>query len=552
MTNRLGRAWVSATAIGILSILSACTDSGGGNTSVAFTTTTTTPTTTPPSANTPTYTAGVFEPASNFKDRCQVVRTGVDIEGNPFTDMVGSTLEENFWLRSWTDETYLWNNEVADRNPGGFATPVSYFNVLKTTATTPSGNPKDQFHFSQLTEDFLAARNSTPRADYGAVLVDFSNTLPRDIRIVYTEPGSPAAQIVLGEANLIRGTKILEVDGVDLLNANTQAEVDILNNGLFPENAGETHSFLVQDPGGLPRAIMMTSANIAAQPVNRTSIINTASGDVGYILLNTFSPFSTEQDIANAITAMKTAGVTDLVLDLRYNGGGLLAIAAQLGYMIAGDAQTTGKTYELLQFNADAGNLNPITGMTNQPLPFFNTGLGFSLADGTPLDTLDLNRIYILATESTCSASESLINSLRGINVEVILFGDTTCGKPYGFFPTDNCGQTYFTIQFRGVNDKNFGDYPDGFTPNDSSDAFAIKTPGCTVVDDFDTELGDPTERMLATALYYRENGACPSPPLPKPAVTSSAKTQEAKPKPTYLNLSRGVMDENRDMTMPN
>ena len=280
MTSKSSRVWASAAATVLLSVLGACTDSGGGNTANTTTATPTTttppPTTPPPSTNTPSYTAGVFEPASNFKDRCQVVRTGVDIEGNPFTDMAGSTLEENFWLRSWTNETYLWNNEVVDRDPNGFSTPVSYFNVLKTTATTPSGNPKDQFHFSQLTEDFLAARNSAPTADYGAVLLDFSNTLPRDIRVVYTEPGSPAAQIVMGEANLVRGTKILEVDGVDLLNANTQAEVDILNNGLFPDNAGETHSFLVEDPGGLPRAIMMTSANIAAKPVNRTNIINTA------------------------------------------------------------------------------------------------------------------------------------------------------------------------------------------------------------------------------------------------------------------------------------
>ena len=167
---------------------------------------------------------------------------------------------------------------------------------------------------------------------------------------------------------------------------------------------------------------------------------------------------------------------------------------------------------------------------------FSTPGLGFSLANGTPLDTLDLNRIYILTTERTCSASESLINSLRGIDVEVILFGDTTCGKPYGFFPTDNCGQTYFTIQFRGVNDKNFGDYADGFTPNDSANAFAIKTPGCTVVDDFDTELGDPAERLLATALYYRENGACPNPPLPKPTVASSS--QDAR-KQVQTDLSQ-------------
>ena len=58
----------------------------------------------------------------------------------------------------------------------------------------------------------------------------------------------------------------------------------------------------------------------------------------------------------------------------------------------------------------------------------------------------------------TCSASESIINGLRGVNVQVIQIGSTTCGKPYGFYPEDNCGTTYFSIQFKGVNAAGFGE----------------------------------------------------------------------------------------------
>ena len=58
----------------------------------------------------------------------------------------------------------------------------------------------------------------------------------------------------------------------------------------------------------------------------------------------------------------------------------------------------------------------------------------------------------MLTGDNTCSASESIINSLRGIGVEVIQIGLTTCGKPYGFYPQDNCGTTYFSIEFKGVN----------------------------------------------------------------------------------------------------
>ncbi|KCZ82657.1 peptidase family protein, partial [Hyphomonas hirschiana VP5] len=63
----------------------------------------------------------MFDPASTFKNRCEVRRVGQDIEGNTYPDVQGTLLEELFWLRSWTNETYLWNTEVTDRNPAGFS-----------------------------------------------------------------------------------------------------------------------------------------------------------------------------------------------------------------------------------------------------------------------------------------------------------------------------------------------------------------------------------------------------------------------------------------------
>jgi len=101
------------------------------------------------------------------------------------------------------------------------------------------------------------------------------------------------------------------------------------------------------------------------------------------------------------------------------------------------------------------------------------------------------------------------MNGLAGIDVDVIQIGDTTCGKPYGFYPEDNCGTTYFSIQFRGVNNKNFGDYADGFVPGGTG----IFPHGCAVADDFTHPLGDPAEARLAAALLYRSTGACPPPP---------------------------------------
>src|SRR5262249_53344810 len=111
----------------------------------------------------------------------------------------------------------------------------------------------------------------------------------------------------------------------------------------------------------------------------------------------------------------------------------------------------------------------------------------------------------------TCSASESIINGLRGVDVSVIEVGGTTCGKPYGFYPQDNCGTTYFSIEFQGVNAKNFGDYPDGFSPTNATGTVGVTIPGCAVADDFTHALGDPREARLSAALGYRGNQSCPA-----------------------------------------
>jgi hypothetical protein len=485
------------------------------------------------------------------------VRTGVDIEGNPFPDKPGSTLQEEFYLRSWTHETYLWNTEVVDQDPHGFTTDLNYFNVLKTTATTPSGKPKDRFHFADNTADFLASVDSEPQPSYGAEYIAFATTPPRDFRILYTEPSSPASALVNGHAALIRGDKVLTIDGVDMVSG---SNVTTLNNGLFPTNVGESHTFVVQDPdGSAPRTVTLTAANVAPKAVNRSLVISTPTGGVGYVLLNTFNTNASELEIANAITAMKAAGISDLILDLRYNGGGLLAVASELGFAIAGPAQTTGKVFERLEFNASAGNLDPVTGQINQPLAFLSTGQGFSLPNNTPLAHLDLVRVFVLTGQTnlvtgTCSASEAVINGLRGVNVNVVLIGDTTCGKPYGFYPQDNCGETYFSIQFQGVNDMSFGDYADGFIAQNSPAAFGVRAPGCYVPDDFNHELGSQSEALLAAALQYRANGSCPA--VSPAAVAASnilkpAGVSALDVKATNLTPLQQFLRQSRDMRKP-
>jgi hypothetical protein len=181
--------------------------------------------------------------------------------------------------------------------------------------------------------------------------------------------------------------------------------------------------------------------------------------------------------------------------------------------MIAG-SQSAGHTFELTQFNDKHPSVDPVTGQTITPEPFLSTTQP-ALTGNTQknLPTLNLSKVYVLTGSGTCSASESIINGLRGIGVQVIQIGSTTCGKPYGFYPQDNCGTTYFSIQFRGINDQGFGDYPDGFSPANTTTAQGFALPGCSVADDFTHALGDTSEGRLSAALAYRSggSGSCPA-----------------------------------------
>ncbi|MCY3814500.1 MAG: S41 family peptidase [Gammaproteobacteria bacterium] len=444
-----------------------------------------------------------------FKDYCAVPRTGVDADGNPFPDKQGSTWDENNWLRSWSHDTYLWYDEIEDADPACCDTP-DYFGLLKTFERAPSGAPKDRFHFSQNTAEYRA-RVSTGAvgAGYGASFAVLAARPPREIRVRYTEPNSPATQ---PGVDLARGAEMLEVDGVDIVNGPTQADVDVINAALWPRNLNETHQFRVRDLDGTERSITMTSANITTTPVQHDQVLETDSGPVGYVLFRTFGVQSAEKQLVDAFTTFENAGVTDLILDLRYNGGGFIIIANQLSYMIAGD-NARGRVFNASQFNDKYRIFNPITGARLEPDRFRTTTIGWTTPQaGIPLPELDLERVFVLSSDWTCSASELVVNALRGIDVEVILVGETTCGKPYGFYSTDNCGTTYSTVQIRAVNAKNFGDYPDGFSPENTRTVEGIPVPGCVVPDDFEHAFGDPDEARVAAALQYRRDGTCPTP----------------------------------------
>ncbi|MDC8829624.1 PKD domain-containing protein [Alteromonas gilva] len=468
---------------------------------------------TPPSGPVePTWVAGVYEPQADYIARCEVPRTGIDpFSGQPYPDEEGTAMDEKLWLRSWTNDTYLWYDEVDDNDPANYSV-LGYFDQLKTNALTPTGTPKDNFHFSQATDEYNELTQTGVSSGYGIKWEFVRSAPPRELIVRYTEPDSPASL-----AGIPRGASVKRVNGVDFVDGGTQAQVDILNDGLFPAENGTTASFVFERVDGTELAVDLTSADVAVVPVQNVRVFDTAAGKTGYFQFNTF--IRTAQDgLINTVEQFVDENVTELVIDLRYNGGGLLALASQLSYMVAGPSQTNNAIFETLQFNDKNPDYDPVTGRAIRPTPFYGNVIDYNAGVLTSevLPSLSLTRIYVLTTDNTCSASEAVMNSLRGIDVEVVQIGGSTCGKPYGFYPTDNCGTTYFTIQFQGVNNKGFGDYADGFIPT-SSPNFDFELPGCDVADDFSAPLGDPNEGMLSAALAYAETGACP--------VTASSST---------------------------
>ena len=243
--------------------------------------------------------------------------------------------------------------------------------------------------------------------------------------------------------------------------------------------AGETANLVAANGKSVPLA------RVVASPRGRR---------VGYVLFNDHTEGAQDELIA-AFDKLRTAGVDDLVLDMRYNAGGFLYVALTAASLVTGP-QSEGRIFEQLRYGARRQSETAVStylysSRVQTPEPVYPRG--------TPLPQLNLPRLYVLTSAKTCSASESIINSLRGIDIEVITVGATTCGKPFGFHRQDNCGLAFFPIEFQGYNARNFGDYTSGFAPS------------CPVADNFLSALGSTTEPLLAAALFHSDTGRCPA-----------------------------------------
>ena len=484
----------------IISLISGCGGSGGSMMDLApepgFEETGPQP---PPENSTDIlWSPGIYEPWRNLSQICANPRNNDD-----YNDQQGSISNENNWIRSYSDDTYLWYDELPDIDPKTVSSTSEYFELMKTDSVTESGTPKDKYHYTEDTEAWNNYFERGANVGFGMRLTSSnSNGESYRIFVLYSEPLSPAA-----EASIVRGTEIISINNETVSDGLSQGMYD----ALFPATTGvETSIEVLYAESDDVKSVNMTSAEITITPVQKVDVIQHGAISVGYMLFNQHIA-SAEKQLLDAMQTLKISKIDELVIDMRYNGGGYLSIASQLAFMVAGESAIN-QIFERSTFNDKHQVYNPITQQRIEDGLFITETQGLSAEAGEPLPTLNLSKVYILSTERTCSASEAVINGLRGIDIEVILIGGTTCGKPYGFYGIDNCGTTYLTIQIKGTNAKGFGDFGDGFVPSPSNVPASASVRGCGAIDTISSDsLGQEEESLLSTALHHIANGTCPS-----------------------------------------
>jgi carboxyl-terminal processing protease len=392
------------------------------------------------------------------------------------------------FARSYLNETYLWYPEIPNASASLFTTVQDYFYALLTPALDNSGARKDRFSFIASASD-ADSLSTGANVGYGA---DWVRDSAGRLRVTQVAPGSPAAI-----AGLARGG-----EAVSLISG---------TGNLYPNAVGASIAFSYRPTLTSPvRTVTLNAVPLVDDPVPQSKVITTTGGQrVGYVLFNAHTQ-GAQDKLIDTLGGMAGAGLSTMVLDLRYNGGGYVYTALSLATMLS-SASNENKVFERLQFSDKrAQDTAESTFVYTGKLQYGETRYAANFA----LPRLALPRVYVLTTDNTCSASESVINGLRGVDVEVILVGTTTCGKPYGFSRKDNCGLAYYPIEFQGTNAKGFGDYANGMAAT------------CTLADDLDNPLGSVNEGLLSGALTHVVTGSCPPAASAADSVNASGRSK--------------------------
>ncbi|MCG9792553.1 S41 family peptidase [Flavobacterium algicola] len=399
---------------------------------------------------------------------------------------IAKDLEINDFIWKGLNTYYLWQSSVPDLADDRFSTPDQYSNFL--------GNYSPEELFDALRVSKTIDRFSWIVSDYTVLEQEFQGTTksngiefilnydPTDnsklVAIVsYIVPKSDAAT-----KDIKRGDFFTSVNGIRLTEANyysllfSAEEIYTLNFATYNGTAVVSNG----------KSISFTKTVLDENPILVNKVITSGSHKIGYIMYNGF--YSNYDSLLNdAFGTLKSAAVTDLVLDLRYNPGGSVLTATRLASMITG--QFTNQVFSKLIYNSKKSNSN-----TNYLFP--------DKINSVAINSLSLPTVYVLTSSRTASASELIINGLKPY-INVVQIGDTTVGKNQA--STTLYDSANFTANNRNpnhkyamqpiiaytVNKNDFGDYQSGIQPN-----YFQKETGSTF-----GVLGDVNEPLLKIAI---------------------------------------------------
>jgi hypothetical protein len=365
-----------------------------------------------------------------------------------------STTGQNLAVSDLLESDYLWYQFLPRVDPARYSSPAVYLDAVRYRALDRG--------FSYITS---RAENDAFYDDSQFVGFGFSaRTDATELRLLQVFEGSPAH-----DAGLTRGSHIVEIDGRSVAARVADHSVDA---ALEPSAID-----IVFDTGdGIQRRGRLTKRVVTIPTVSSVSTFDVNGRRVGYLNFRNFvGPSYGALD--TAFRTFRDAGVNELVLDLRYNGGGLVDVSVHLGSLIGGSL-TTGQVFAEMHHNAR------------------NTERNRTLRFRSAENALGLSRLFVITTRASASASELLINGLRPF-IPVVVIGDTTYGKPVGQYGVPICDRVAAPVAFASVNALGAGDFFDGIAAD------------CAAADDIDRQLGDPAEASLSAALAFIRSGSC-------------------------------------------
>ncbi len=386
------------------------------------------------------------------------------------------------WAFAQLREWYLFPETLpANLDPAPYATVSDYIDALTATAR---GQNRDRF-FTYLTSiaGENAFFNSGASAGFGIRLAFDSAS-----RLFVAEAfeGAPALA-----AGIDRGTQIVAI-GTTSSNLQTVASLvagggsNAVTNALGPNTAGTTRVLQVSDASGT-RNVTVAKADFSLTPVSSrygVQVINDGGRRVGYVNLRTFIS-TADQQLRDAFASFRAQGITNVIIDFRYNGGGLVSTAELFGDLL-GAGRTTSDVFSITAFRPEKSS-------NNSTRNFAPTS-----------QSIAPTRIAFIGTGATASASELVINSMIPyLRSNAALIGTNTYGKPVGQIALDQaaCDDRLRVVAFATQNANRRGDYFNGLA--------GVVEASCQAPDDFTRALGDPQESSTRAALNYLAGQSC-------------------------------------------